>query len=51
MHAGRALLEQARTADAKEQLERALAFYRSVEATRYIAEIEQRLAELQRDSA
>lgn len=38
-------------ADSHAQLERALAFYRSVDASAYVAEIETALAEPQRDSA
>jgi tetratricopeptide (TPR) repeat protein len=47
MVAASALLEHDLTAEAAEQLELALAFYRSVRATRMIREIEAQLAEIQ----
>jgi hypothetical protein len=43
--AARGLLEDGRAADARTQLESALAFYRSVEATRWIREIEAMLTQ------
>ena len=50
-HAGLRLLAVGRTAEATVELDRALAFYRSVDARAYVAEIENALAEAQRDSA
>ena len=50
-HAGLRMLASGHTADARVQLERALAFYRSVDATAYIAEIENALAGAQSESA
>jgi hypothetical protein len=50
-HAGFRLLATRRTADARIELERALAFYRTVDASFYIAQIEGALAELQSASA
>jgi tetratricopeptide (TPR) repeat protein len=51
LHAGRRFLELGLRADAEVELERALAFYRSVDATAYIAEIEALLAGAQSESA
>jgi tetratricopeptide (TPR) repeat protein len=51
MHAGLRLLSAGRTGEAQAELERALAFYRSVDASAYVAEIEAALAGDQRDSA
>ena len=50
-HAGLRLLAVGRTAEATVELDRALVFYRSVDARAYVAEIENALAEAQRDSA
>ena len=50
-HAGLRLLAVGRTAEATAELDGALAFYRSVDARAYVAEIENALAEAQRDSA
>ena len=50
-HAGLRMLAAGRTADAEVELERALAFYRSVQASTYVEQIENALAEAQRDSA
>ena len=50
-HAGLRLLAEGRTADATVELDRALAFDRSVDAHAYVAEIENALAGAQRDSA
>jgi hypothetical protein len=50
-HSGLRMLADGRTADATEQLERALAFYRSVAATAYIGQIESALAGAQSESA
>ena len=50
-HAGMRMLTAGRTADARAQLERALAFYRSVDASAYVAEIETALAGAQSESA
>ena len=50
-HAGVRLLAAGRTSEGAEQLERALAFYRSVDASAYAAEIESALAEAQSESA
>jgi tetratricopeptide (TPR) repeat protein len=50
-HAGLRMLVGGRTAEAKIQLARALAFYRSVDASAYVAEIESALADLQSESA
>jgi class 3 adenylate cyclase/tetratricopeptide (TPR) repeat protein len=50
-HAGLRLLADGRTAEAIVELDRALAFYRSVDAHAYVAEIENALAGAQRDSA
>jgi len=49
--AGFRMLADGRTADGRVELERALAFYRTVDASFYIAQIETALTELQRDSA
>ena len=50
-HAGLRLLAAGHAADARVQLERALAFYRSVDASAYIAQIESALAGAQSESA
>jgi tetratricopeptide (TPR) repeat protein len=50
-HAGLRLLAVGRTAEATVELDRALVFYRSVDARAYVAEIENALAGAQRDSA
>jgi class 3 adenylate cyclase/tetratricopeptide (TPR) repeat protein len=50
-HTGLRLLAEGRTADAAVQLERALGFYRSVDASAYIAQIEEALASAQSESA
>jgi tetratricopeptide (TPR) repeat protein len=50
-HAGLRMLAAGRPADARLELEHALAFYRSVGASAYVSEIEAALAEAQRDSA
>jgi len=50
-HAGFRMLAAGRTADALVELGRALAFYRSVDASFYVAQIEGALAGTQRDSA
>jgi class 3 adenylate cyclase/tetratricopeptide (TPR) repeat protein len=50
-HAGLRMLAAGQVADGSVQLERALAFYRSVGATAYIAEIERALAGAQSESA
>ena len=50
-HAGLRMLAAGHAADASVQLGRALAFYRSVDATAYIAEIERALAGPQSESA
>ena len=50
-HAGLRLLAAGRTDEAEDELERALAFYRSVDASAYVAEIQAALAGAQRDSA
>ena len=50
-HAGLRMLAAGRTADAEVQLARALAFYRTVDASGYIAQIESALAEGQSESA
>lgn len=48
---GQRLLELGRQAEGKVELERALEFYRSVDASSYVAEIERALAEAQSESA
>ena len=50
-HAGLRLLADGRTADAEVELERALEFYRSVDASSYVAEIENALTAAQSESA
>jgi tetratricopeptide (TPR) repeat protein len=50
-HAGLRTLAAGRTADAEVELERALAFYRSVDASAYVAQIESALAGAQSESA
>jgi tetratricopeptide (TPR) repeat protein len=50
-HAGLRMLAEGETASGVVELGRALEFYRSVEASGYIAQIESALAEAQRDSA
>jgi hypothetical protein len=45
LRAAEKLLEEGRRAEADVQLEKALAFYRSVDATRYLAKAESLLAE------
>ena len=50
-HAGFRMLAAGRTADAQVELERALAFYRSVDASAYVEQIESALAGAQSDSA
>ncbi len=50
-HAGLHMLVVGRTTDAEIELERALAFYRSVDASAYVAEIESALADAQSESA
>ncbi len=50
-HAGLRLLAAGRTDEAEDELERALAFYRSVDASAFVAEIQAALAGAQRDSA
>jgi tetratricopeptide (TPR) repeat protein len=50
-HAGLRLLAAGRTDEAEDELDRALAFYRSVDASAHVAEIEAVLAGAQRDSA
>jgi hypothetical protein len=45
------MLAAGRAADARAQLERALAFHRSVDASAYVAEIERALAGAQSESA
>jgi class 3 adenylate cyclase len=44
LHVGKELLGEARVAEGREQVERALAFYRGVRATRFVAEAEALLA-------
>jgi tetratricopeptide (TPR) repeat protein len=51
MHGGHRMLAAGRTADAKAELQRALGFYRSVDARFYIARIESALAGAQSASA
>jgi class 3 adenylate cyclase/tetratricopeptide (TPR) repeat protein len=51
MHAGLRMLAAGRTADAQIELERALGFYRTVDASLYIAQIETALAGAQSESA
>jgi hypothetical protein len=48
---GQRLVAQGRHAEAKVELERALAFYREVGASAYVSEIEAALAEAQSASA
>jgi hypothetical protein len=43
LRAGQSLVDQGRRAEAQEQLEKALAFYRSVGATRYVRQAEEAL--------
>ncbi|MET0560244.1 MAG: AAA family ATPase [Gaiellaceae bacterium] len=50
-HAGMRMLAASHATDARAQLERALAFYRSVAASAYVAEIESALAGAQSESA
>jgi tetratricopeptide (TPR) repeat protein len=50
-HAGFRMLAAGRAADARAELEQALAFYRTVDASLYIAQIEAALGELQSESA
>ena len=50
-HAGMRMLDAGEAAAAEVELERALAFYRSVDATAYVAEIESALAGAQSESA
>ena len=50
-HGGLRMLVAGRTTDAEIELERALAFYRSVDASAYVAEIESALADAQSESA
>ncbi len=50
-HAGLRMLAAGRTAEAEVELERALAFYRSVDASAYVAQIESALAGAQSESA
>jgi class 3 adenylate cyclase/tetratricopeptide (TPR) repeat protein len=50
-YAGLRLLADGKAAEATVELDRALAFYRSVDARAYVAEIENALGEPQRDSA
>jgi hypothetical protein len=50
-HGGLRLLAAGRIADAEVELERALAFYRSVDASAYVAQIESALAGAQSESA
>ncbi len=49
--AGLRLASARRSEEARAELERALAFYRSVDASAYVAQIESTLAGVQRDSA
>ena len=51
MHAGFRMLAAGRTADAQAELERALDFYRPVEASFYVEQIEAALAGAQSASA
>ena len=51
LHAGRRFVEQGHRAEADVELQKALAFYRSVDATAYVAEIEALLAGAQSESA
>jgi len=51
LHAGERLLEQGLHGEGEAELEKALAFYRSVEATYYVEKAETLLAQAQRDSA
>jgi class 3 adenylate cyclase/tetratricopeptide (TPR) repeat protein len=51
LHAGLRLLDAGKTGEAAAELDRALAFYRSVDASARVAEIEAALAGAQRDSA
>jgi class 3 adenylate cyclase/tetratricopeptide (TPR) repeat protein len=51
LRAGEQLLAEGRAEEGRDQVERALAFYRSVRATRFIAEAEALLADLDRRSA
>ena len=48
---GERLLGEGRADEGRAQIERALAFYRGVRATRFIAEAEALLADTQRQSA
>ncbi len=50
-HAGLRMLAAGRTSDAEVELARALVFYRSVDASAYVAEIERSLAGFQSESA
>jgi hypothetical protein len=50
-HAGMRMLAAGEAAAAEIELERALAFYRSVDASAYVAEIESALAGAQSESA
>ncbi len=51
LRAGERLLGEGRVEEAVEQLERALAFYRGVRATRFIAEAESLLASTEQQTA
>ena len=51
LRAARRLVAEGRRAEANEQLQRSLAFYRSVEATRYIRQAEELLGEVSEISA
>ena len=50
-HAGMRMLDAGEAAAAEVELQRALAFYRSVDATAYVAQIESALAGAQSESA
>lgn len=50
-HSGLRMMSEGRTAEAAVQLERALEFYRSVDASSYVAQIEGALAGAQSESA
>ena len=51
LHAGVRLVDEDRAAEGEIELEQALAFYREVGASRYVAEIESSLAGAQSESA
>jgi hypothetical protein len=51
LHAGTRLLGEDRATEGESELEQALAFYRDVDASHYVAEIEASLAEAQSESA